>query len=48
MLHANFIVNQSDATAADIERLIARVQTEVKNRFNVQLEIEVRIVGVAV
>ena len=47
-LHANFIVNQGGATAADIERLIARVQTEVKNRFNVQLEIEVRIVGVAV
>ncbi len=44
-LHANFIVNQGGATAADIERLIARVQAEVKNRFNVQLETEVRIVG---
>ncbi len=44
-LHANFIVNQGGATAADIERLIARVQSEVKNRFDVQLETEVRIVG---
>ena len=44
-LHANFIVNQVGATAADIERLIARMQREVNNRFNVPLETEVRIVG---
>ncbi len=44
-LHANFIVNQDRATAADIERLIARVQAEVQKKFGVQLEPEVRVVG---
>ncbi len=44
-LHANFIVNRGNATAADIERLIARVQAEVQARFGVALEVEVRVVG---
>ncbi|MEO8631376.1 MAG: UDP-N-acetylmuramate dehydrogenase [Betaproteobacteria bacterium] len=43
--HANFIVNAGGATAADIEALIERVQQTVWDRFNVQLEREVRIVG---
>ncbi len=46
-LHANFIVNQGSATAADIERLIARVQAEVEARFSVRLETEVRVMGEA-
>jgi UDP-N-acetylmuramate dehydrogenase len=46
-MHANFIVNQNGATAADIERLIARVQTEVKKKFGVRLEPEVRVMGEA-
>ncbi len=45
--HANFIVNSGGASAADIERLIARVQREIAARHGVQLEIEVRIVGEA-
>ncbi len=44
-LHVNFIVNRGHATAADIERLIARVQAEVQARFGVALEVEVRVVG---
>ena len=44
-LHANFIVNDGGATAADIETLIARVRSGVYERFNVQLETEVRVVG---
>jgi len=44
-MHANFIVNQGAATAADIERLIARVQTEVLKKSGVQLEPEVRVMG---
>ncbi len=44
-MHANFIVNQGAATAADIERLIARVQAEVHKKFGVQLEPEVRVIG---
>jgi UDP-N-acetylmuramate dehydrogenase len=44
-LHANFIVNEGAATAADIERLIARVQAAVETKFGVRLETEVRILG---
>ena len=46
-LHANFIVNQGGATAAQIETLIARVQSAVRARFDVELQPEVRIVGEA-
>ena len=44
-LHANFIVNQGDATAAQIERLIARMQAQVRLRHGVELVPEVRVVG---
>jgi UDP-N-acetylmuramate dehydrogenase len=43
--HANFIVNEGDATAADIEALIERVQADVEKISGVLLEPEVRIVG---
>jgi UDP-N-acetylmuramate dehydrogenase len=43
--HANFIVNQGGATAADVDRLIRRVQAEVLARFGVALEPEVERVG---
>jgi UDP-N-acetylmuramate dehydrogenase len=46
-LHANFIVNQGGARAADIEQLIARVQAEVEKQHGVRLETEVRIIGEA-
>ena len=43
--HANFIVNEGDATSADIEGLIKHVQNVVKTKFDVDLETEVRIIG---
>jgi UDP-N-acetylmuramate dehydrogenase len=44
--HANFIVNPGGvANASAIERLIGRIQVEVRNRFAVELVREVRIVG---
>jgi len=44
--HANFIVNpERRATAADIEALIERVQTRVREAFGIELVREVRIVG---
>lgn len=43
--HANFIVNTGEATAADIEALIARVQATVQEKTGVELVKEVRIVG---
>ena len=44
-LHGNFIVNEGGATAADVKRLIERIQTEVRRRFNIELETEVEMVG---
>lgn len=43
--HANFIINEGQASASDIERLIARVQLAVQERTGVFLEREVRIIG---
>jgi UDP-N-acetylmuramate dehydrogenase len=46
--HANFIVNPDGrAKAADIEALIALVRATVAAKTGVELEAEVRIVGVA-
>jgi UDP-N-acetylmuramate dehydrogenase len=47
VLHANFIVNAGDASARDIESLIALVQETVARKTGVHLEREVRIVGEA-
>lgn len=44
-LHANFVVNQGGATAADIERLIARIQATVENLHGISLVPEVRVIG---
>lgn len=43
--HANFIVNEGEATAADLEGLIGHVQQTVEQRFGVRLQTEVRVVG---
>ncbi|MDO8703577.1 MAG: UDP-N-acetylmuramate dehydrogenase [Sulfuricaulis sp.] len=44
-LHANFIVNQGGARAADIEHLISRIQATVENLHGVTLDPEVRVIG---
>jgi len=46
--HANFIVNTGSASAADIEALIELAQASVREKFGIELEREVRIVGDAV
>lgn len=43
--HANFIINTGGATCADIQALIARIKAEVKARFGIDLEEEVRFLG---
>lgn len=43
--HANFIVHDGTATAADIEGLIEEVRETVQRRSGVRLETEVRILG---
>lgn len=45
MKHANFIVNDRTASAADIERLIEEVRATVERVHGVRLVPEVRIVG---
>ncbi|GFE81392.1 UDP-N-acetylenolpyruvoylglucosamine reductase [Steroidobacter agaridevorans] len=44
-MHANFIVNDGTASAADIEQLIRHVQQTVEQKHGVRLNTEVRIVG---
>jgi UDP-N-acetylmuramate dehydrogenase len=43
--HANFFVNDGDATAADVEALIEHVRTAVEQRQGIKLSTEVRIIG---
>jgi UDP-N-acetylmuramate dehydrogenase len=43
--HSNFIVNTGGASAADIEALIELARNTVREKFAVELEQEVRIVG---
>ena len=43
--HANFIVNTGNARAADIETLIETAASAVKQKFGIELEREVRIIG---
>lgn len=45
-LHANFINNVDGATAKDVATLLARVRREVYDRFGVELQLEVHLVGV--
>lgn len=43
--HCGFVVNRGQATAKDVSRLIAEVQKKVREKFQVELEPEVRMVG---
>ncbi|MDQ2866554.1 MAG: UDP-N-acetylmuramate dehydrogenase [Candidatus Eremiobacteraeota bacterium] len=45
-LHANFINNLGGARARDVSSLLARVRRAVNERFGVELELEVHLVGV--
>ena len=43
--HANWILNEDNATSSDIETLIRSVQKKVQAMFGVELKTEVKIVG---
>lgn len=43
--HANFIINADHASARDIEDLLIYVQQQVKQKFNIELQTEVKIIG---
>jgi UDP-N-acetylmuramate dehydrogenase len=44
-LHAGFIVNENQATAEDVITLMHLIQFTVKDKFGVELEPEVKIIG---
>lgn len=43
--HANFFINNGNATAADIQALIGLAQKAVADKFGVILELEIELVG---
>ena len=43
--HANFIVNRGNATAADVFHLIVLIRQKVAEKFNIKLELEVKLIG---
>jgi len=43
--HANFIVNTGNATAEDVVMLAAIIKTKVRNKFGIQLQEEVQMIG---
>ncbi|MBP3615454.1 MAG: UDP-N-acetylmuramate dehydrogenase [Alphaproteobacteria bacterium] len=44
-VHANFIVNEDNATSADIEDLAEQVRLKVYEKFGIMLEYEIKIIG---
>jgi UDP-N-acetylmuramate dehydrogenase len=45
-LHANYFVNTGTATAADVLKLIDHVKKAVAKKTGVELELEIKVVGV--
>ncbi len=43
--HANFIINAGRAKAEDVLALISKVRAMVQEKFNIELELEVKVIG---
>ena len=43
--HSNFLINNGNASASDIENLGKKIIEKVFNKFNIKLEWEVKIIG---
>ena len=43
--HAGFIVNKGKATAEDVIKLIEHIKKNAKEKFNVDLELEIKVIG---
>jgi len=43
--HANFIINKENATAQDVLALIQIIRQKVLEQFNINLELEVKVIG---
>lgn len=44
-LHNNFFVNNGGASSSDIENLIHRVQKKVQQKYNIKLDLELKLIG---
>lgn len=44
-LHGNFFINHGEATAKDVLTLIAQARQMVKEKFDIELELEVQLMG---
>ncbi|HBG73923.1 MAG: UDP-N-acetylenolpyruvoylglucosamine reductase [Chloroflexi bacterium GWB2_49_20] len=44
-MHANFIVNHGQTSANDVKELIGLVRQEVSQKFGIELELEIELVG---
>jgi UDP-N-acetylmuramate dehydrogenase len=45
LVHGNFFVNHGGATATDVKALIDLARTTVRERFGIELELEIELVG---
>jgi UDP-N-acetylmuramate dehydrogenase len=45
MKHANFIVNQGQASASDVLSLIKKIRTGIVRKTGIKLELELKVVG---
>ena len=43
--HANFIINRGSGKADDVYKLIKIIKEKVKEKFNIELEIEIQMIG---
>jgi UDP-N-acetylmuramate dehydrogenase len=44
-VHANFIVNDGGARAADVWSLVQNVRTAVKDTYGIRLQTEIKFLG---
>ena len=43
--HCNFFINQGKASSQDIEELIDKVKKQVFKKTNIDLELEIKVIG---
>ena len=46
-MHCNFLINTGEATAADIETLGETVRTRVKENSGIELQWEIKRIGIS-
>ena len=44
--HANFIINHNNASSKDVMKLIKIIAKEVKNKYDIVLELEIKLLGI--